>query len=129
MICRERTAYLKKTELMFEDEIAVFKARSETLSEENLIRSHSMKSLKNEIEALQRDRDVVLMEIEELQRESEHEKATKCHLSEIVTKAHRELKFQRQELTAVRKETLIQVKLAAKIKDRMRVSRCPISLR
>ncbi len=106
---------------MFLEEIAAFKARSEALAEENFIRSHSTRSLRNEVEALQRDRDVVLMEIEELRRESDHEKAAKAHLSEIIAKAHRELKFQRQELTAVRKETLIQVKLAGKVKERMKV--------
>ncbi len=122
MCRRERTSYLKKTELMFEEEIAAFKARSETLAEENFIRSHSTRSLKNEVEALQRDRDVINMEIEELRRESSHEKAAKAHLNEIIAKAHRELKFQRQELLAVRKETLVQVKLAGKIKERMKVS-------
>ena len=119
---RERSEYLKQTERIFEEEIAAFKARSEVLNEENYIRAHTVKSLKNEVESLQKERDVTLLEIEELRRASDHEKSAKAHLSEIVAKAQRELKYQRQELTAYRKETLIHVKMADRLKERMKVT-------
>lgn len=112
---------MKRTERIFEEEIDAFKARSESLAEENFIRAHTVKSLKNEVETLSKERDVVLLEIDELRRASDHEKAAKLHLSEIIAKAQRELKCQRQELSEFRKETLIQVKLADRFKERMKV--------
>jgi hypothetical protein len=118
---RERSEYLKKTEEMFTDKIAAFQARSAILFEENQIRAHALKSLDNEVQSLEREREVVLMEIEELRRESDFEKSAKSHLAEIIAKAQRELKCQRQELTAYRKETLLQVKSAGRLKERMKV--------
>jgi hypothetical protein len=126
---RERTGYLKSTERIFEEEIAAFKVRAELLAEENFIRAHTVNSLKSEVEILQKERDVVLLEIEELRRASDHEKSAKAHLGEIVAKAQRELKCQKQELSAFRKETLVQVKKADRLKERMKVqyfSPCPV---
>ena len=118
---RGRLEYLRKTDRTLQGEVVDFQRRSTALTDDIAVRAHTIKSLEYEVSTLQQERDLVQMEIEELQLEVRQEKDTKERLNEIIAKAQRELKCQRQEVSAFKKDVVHQAKAALRLKARLKV--------